>query len=197
MGWREVIHHYLMACIEDSRQVPQPSSRAQFIDEHGTPALKYREYENRTRLDKRIASQQVPLPETYKVIEESPTRVMAEVEDANSLELFAATRFLVVKTDNQWHLDDTFSNCLCKNGSCFFCRGTGYCTLCYEQRFTRFFFRFTRWFLGIVKERCVLCQGKPRCKYCNATGRCEHCSQSPIPGWRSRSSFLPENEMGG
>jgi hypothetical protein len=190
MGWREVIHQYLKACVEDSRHVPPPRRRAQFIDELGTAALKHRERENRTRSDKQVASQQVPPLETYKVIEESPTRVIAEVEKANLLELFFATRFLVVNVDNQWKLDDIFLNCTCKNGVCFYCEGKGYCTLCNGRGFTRRFF-------GLLKPDCILCQGKPKCKFCSGTGRCQHCSQSPIPGWTSRTSILTEDNVSG
>jgi hypothetical protein len=190
MGWREVIHQYLSACVADSREVPPPMSRAQFIEDLGTTALKHREWQNRTQSDKRVASQQVPPPETYKEIEESPTRVIAEVEKANLLELFCTTRFLVVKVDNQWKLDDIFWNCTCKNGVCFYCRGKGYCTLCNGRGFTRQFF-------GLLKQECILCKAKPKCTFCSGTGRCEHCLESPIPGWTSRTNIIPDDNVGG
>jgi hypothetical protein len=190
MGWRGVIHHYLMACVEDSRRVSPPTRRAQFIDEHGTTALKHREQENQARLEKRVESQQVPSPETYKVIEESPTRVIAEVEKGNLLELFGATRFLVVNVDNQWKLDDIFWNCVCKTGVCILCEGKRYCMHCNGRGFTRRFF-------GLLKQECILCHGKPKCTYCSGTGRCKHCSESPIPGWTSRTNILPEENAGG
>ncbi len=123
MDWREVIYQYLSACVADSRQGPPPTSRAEVIDDLGTAALKHRERQNQMLSDKRVASQQVPPPETYTVIEESLTRVIAEVEKANLLELFCTSRFLVVKVDNQWKLDDIFWNCTCKNGVCFYCQG--------------------------------------------------------------------------
>ena len=190
MDWRGVIHHYLMACVEDSRRVSLPKSRIQFIDEHGTTALKLCQQEKKTRSDKLVASQQVPLPEMYKVIEESPTRVLAEVEKANLLELFRATRFLVVNVDNQWKLDDTFSNCVCKTGGCFGCESKGYCRVCEGRGLTRRFF-------SLMKQECFLCHGKPKCKFCDGTGRCDLCSQSPIPGWRSVTRIPPEDKMRG
>jgi hypothetical protein len=190
MGWREVIHQYLTACLADSRQNPLPTSRAQCIDDLGTTALKDRERQNRIQLDKRLLSQQVPPPETYKAIEEGPTRVVAEVEKANLSELFFNNRFLVIKVDSRWKLDDVFWPCTCENGVCFFCDGTGYCTLCNGRGFTRRFF-------GLLKQECLYCKAKPKCKYCGGTGRHDHCSDSPIPGWTSRTKILPDDEMDG
>ena len=190
MGWREVIHRYLSACVADSRQAPPATSRAQFIDELGTTALKQRERQNRTNWDKQVASQRVPPSGTYKVIEESPARVIAEVDKANLFELFGATRFLLVNVDNQWQLDDIFWNCTCKNGLCFYCEAKGFCTFCHGSGVTRRFF-------GLLKQECLLCQGKPKCKFCNGTGRCEYCLESPIPGWTSRTSIIPEDDLGG
>jgi len=190
MGWRVVIHHYLMAFVEASRPVAPPTSWAQFIDMHGTTALKHREQENRTRSEKRLASKQVPPPETYKVIEESPTRVLAEVEKFPLLEVLGAHRFLVVKVDDQWKVDDIFYKCFCKNGVCRICAGKGYCTACNWPFFTRSLF-------SLLRQECNLCQGNRKCKPCGGKGRCEHCSQSPIPGWRSQTSILPEDNVSG
>jgi hypothetical protein len=190
MGWREVIHKYLGACLADSRQMPSPTNRAQVIDDLGTPALKRRERENGTKLANREASQQVPPPEMYKVIEESLTRVIAEVEKANLLELFCTTRFLVVKVDDQWKLDDIFWHCTCENGVCFFCLGKGYCTLCNGRG-------FTRWFFSLLKHECTLCNATAKCKVCSGTGRCEHCLESPIPGWTTRTNILRDDGVDG
>jgi hypothetical protein len=190
MTWRQVIHQYLMACAEDFRRMSPVTSETRFITEHGTTSLGLREREYRTQADKLRAAQQWPLPETYKVIEESPTRVIADLQNSKLIELFCATRFVVVSIDNEWKLDDTFLKCSCENGDCFFCDGTGYCRVCYRGP-------FARWFFGLVKERCGFCQGKPKCKYCDATGRCVDCFQSPFPGWRSRMSVLPEDEVSG
>jgi len=190
MCWREVIHQYLIACVDDSRCFSQPTSRQHFMDEYGSTAMKLREQEIRTLLDKRAASQQVPLPDTYKVIEENPQRVITEIEKSNLMELFCTTRFLIVKVDNQWKLDDIFYSCTCTNGICQFCEGNGYCRLCQGRLITRRFF-------GLAKQKCFLCQGKPKCEYCEGTGRCEFCSQSPIPGWKSRTSILSEDTKSG
>jgi len=137
-----------------------------------------------------VASQQVPPPETYKVIEENLTRVIAEIEKANLLELFCTTRFLVVKVDDQWKLDDIFWNCTCESGVCFYCQGKGYCTVCNGRG-------FIRWFFGLLKQECILCKGKPKCTFCSGTGRCEHCLESPIPGWTSRTKILPDDLVDG
>ena len=189
MGWREVIHQYLSACVADSRQAPPRATRALVIDNLGTAVLKHRERENRIKLDKRVASQQVPPRETYKVIEESPTRVIAEVEKANLLELFGPTRFLVVKVDDQWKLDDIFWNCACRTGVCFCCKGKGHCAFCNGRGFIRRFF-------GLLKQECI-CKGEPKCTFCSGTGRCEHCLESPIPGWTSRTKILPDDMLDG
>ena len=181
MNWREVIYQYLLACLEDSQRESPPKRRAQFMDEHGTSALKQRKQENQTRLDTRVASQQVPHPDTYKVIEESPTRVIVEIEKTKDLmELEAYTnRFLVVNVDGQWKLEDVFRKCYCcKDGNCHFCEGNGCCTVCHGTGFTRHFF-------GLMKMKCFMCQGKSTCDVCKGTGRCEHCAQSPFPGWKS------------
>lgn len=183
MGWREIIHQYLTACIEDSLQLPPPWSRAKFIDEFGTTALYHRENHNQMRLDRRVKSQQVPPLETYKVIEESATRVIAEVEKTNHVELFSNMRYLVVMVDNQWKLDDIFWNCICKNGACNICQGTGNCRLCNGRGFRRRYF-------GLVKQACQLCEGKPQCTFCRGTGRCDHCLDSPMPGWQSRTNII-------
>jgi len=189
MNWREVIYQYLLACLEDSKRWGPPKNRAQFMDAYGTNDLKQREQENQVRSDKRSASQRVPLPETYEVIEESPTRVIAEIKKSNDLtaELdFSDNRFLVIKVDNQWKLDDVFWKCsLCKTGTCDFCDGKGFCTFCNGTGFTRHFF-------GLMKMKCVLCDGKPKCTLCSGTGRCSQCSPSSIPGWTSRTSLLYE-----
>lgn len=189
MGWREIIYQYLLACLGDSQRESPPKRRAQFMDEHGTSALKQREQEKQTRLDTRVASQQVPHPDTYKVIEESPTRVIAEIEKTKDLmELEAYTnRFLVVNVDGQWKLEDVFWKCFsCKDGHCHFCEGKGSCCLCKGTGFTRHFF-------GLMKMKCILCQGNPTCQFCKGTGRCTNCSQDPIPGWMSRTSIHPED----
>ncbi len=133
MGWRKVIHQYLSAGAADSRQMPAPTSRAKFIEEFGTPALKHREQINRTHWDNRAASQQVPPPESYTVIEESPMRIIAEVEKANLPELYCTTRFLIVKVENQWMLDDTFCTCIC-SGDEFL---TGFASIAKERDFAR------------------------------------------------------------
>jgi hypothetical protein len=123
MDWREVIHRYLSACVEDSRQARPPLSRLHFIDELGTTALKSREAQNRTRLENKMASQKVLLPETFKEIEGSPTRIVAEVEKANVFELFFTTRFLLIMEDDQWKLEDILWKCSCENGMCISCKG--------------------------------------------------------------------------
>jgi hypothetical protein len=192
MNWREVIYQYLLACLEDSKRWTPPKRREQFMDAYGTSALKQREQENQVRTGKWIASQRVPLPETYEVIEESPTRVIAEIEKGNGLtaELdLSDHRFLVIKVDNQWKLDDVFWKCCsCKNGTCDFCEGKGFCTFCNGTGFTRHFF-------GLIKVKCVLCDGKPKCNFCSGTGRCSHCSPSTLPGWTSRTSLRDENSV--
>ena len=153
--------------------------RTQFIHQRGTAALQHHELQSRTETDKKVASQQVPPPETYKVIEESPTRVIAEVE-GNLFELLLRTScFLVVMVDDEWKLDDIFWSCTCKKGVCFACRGNGHCTYCNGRGFTRR--------AVFLKRTCVLCHGKARCKFCSGTGQCDHCIESPIPGWVSRS----------
>ena len=77
-----------------------------------------------------MASEQVPPLDTYKQIEETPSRVIAEVEKTNHPDLFFTTRFLVVKVDNEWKLDDIFWKCTCENGVCYICKGTGFCAFC-------------------------------------------------------------------
>jgi hypothetical protein len=190
MGWREVIYHYLRACVADSRKAPWGTSRSRFIDALGTTALKHREQQSRAQNEKRVASQQVPAPETYKEIETSPTRVIAEVEKANLLELFLTIRFLVVKVDDQWQLDDIFWKCSCENGTCFFCRGAGYCTACHGKG-------FARWFFGLLKPRCIVCNGQPGCTFCGGKGRCKYCLESPLPGWTSRTRIISDANEGG
>jgi hypothetical protein len=192
MNWREIIYQYLLACHEDSKRWCPPKSKEQFLDAYGTDALKQREQENHVRSDKRLASQRVAPPETYEVIEESPTRVIAEIKKANDLtaELdFRDQRFLVIKVDDQWKLDDVFWKCFsCENGACHFCDGKGVCIFCNGAGFTRHFF-------GLMKMKCVLCNGKPECTFCNGTGRCSYCSQSTFPGWTSRTSLLDEENV--
>jgi hypothetical protein len=192
MNWRDVIYQYLLACHEDSKRWCPPKSKEQFMDAHGTDALKQREQENQKRSDERLASQRVPLPETYEVIEESPTRVIAEIKKANDLTddlHFIDHRFLVIKIDNQWKLEDVFWKCsLCKTGTCDFCDGKGFCTFCNGTGFTQHFF-------GLIKVKCAVCNGKPKCTLCSGTGRCSHCSTSTIPGWASRTSLLDEDKQ--
>jgi hypothetical protein len=124
------------------------------------------------------------------VIDESPTRVIAEIEKANLLELFCTQRFLVVNVNGEWKLDDIFWNCTCKDGVCFYCDGKGYCTYCNGKG-------FMKWFFGLLKEECTVCRGNPKCKFCSGTGRCEYCSESPIPGWRSQTNIVPVDEPDG
>jgi hypothetical protein len=192
MNWREIIYHYLLACHEDSKRWCPPRSNEQFMDAHGTDALKQREQENQKRSERRLASERVPLPETYDVIEESPTRVIAEIKKSNGLTAdleFSDYRFLVIKVDNQWKLDDVFWKCFsCDNGTCTLCGGKGFCTFCNGKGFTHQFF-------GLLKMKCELCDGKPECTFCNGTGRCSYCSQSAFPGWTSRTSLLDEDKQ--
>jgi len=183
MDWREVIHQYLSSCVADSRRVPPPTRRAHAIKELGTTALKDRHLQNQIQASKRAASQQAPPCETYKVIEESQTRVIAEIEKADFIELCIATRFLVLKVDDQWKLEDIFWKCTCKSGICFYCEGTGSCPHCHGAGFTRAFF-------GLRKQGCGLCKANSKCTFCNGVGRCKHCLESEIPGWTSQSKNL-------
>jgi hypothetical protein len=187
MDWREVIHRYLSACATDAGKRAPCASRAQFIVEHGTTSLIKREQQNETQREKWLASQQVPSPESYKEIEASPTRVIAEVEKSHHCELSLITRFMVAKVDNEWKLDDIFWSCICEDGICFYCQGTGYCRHCNGIGFTRRFF-------GLLKQDCILCRAKPSCTFCNGLGRCQRCVESQSPDGPAGLAFGTTSE---
>jgi len=79
-GWRVVLYHCLMACVEIAVVSPRPTSRAQFTTSMGLPRATSRTGKSNA-IRQASASQQVPLPETYKLIEESPTASLRGRED--------------------------------------------------------------------------------------------------------------------
>jgi hypothetical protein len=177
MTWRDVIHEYLKACREDSQATRAKKKTS--LEHFASDALLQLMKENERQSAEWVASQTVPSPDTYKEIEATPTRVVAEVEKAKSFELSFATRFLLTSVVGEWKIEDIFWKCTCTDGACFFCRARGKCIGCGGNGFISRFF-------GLRKVRCRLCNGKKDCNTCNGTGRCTFCCDSDIPGWNSK-----------
>ena len=181
MNWREVIHKYLTALAQDTHDCRQQANSVRertFMQSYATLACKERYIQKMDDFLKFEAPLQSP--ETYKVIEEHPQLVIAEVEGVDRGQPMVLTRFRLRRDNSSWLLDDIFWKCVCsdENGKCFDCKGTGKCTFCEGSgTMTKFW--------GIIKVKCVLCGGQPICQQCSGTGLCKHCSESDMPGWNS------------
>lgn len=180
MNWREVIHQYLIACAEDTREQLLSAAKnrqRKHIEEHGTVSLRERDAKKMQSL---VLKYGAPLnsPDGYQVVEEHADLVIVEVEPDPNGHPIVQTRFRLMQRDETWELDDIFWKCHCPGGKCSLCDGTGTCRICNGKGTWR-----TCW--GLVRRECMLCHGEAICKHCKGTGLCTFCKESDMPGWTS------------
>lgn len=184
MEWRELIHRYFTACLQDSRRTLPVSEVEKFVAEFGSATLVHRNSTSKTNWKKKAKLLTVPPTDAYKVIESDTDRVVAEVETDLPLHLPGSTRFLVVKIDGEWKLEDYYWRCPCNDGKCFACENKGRCSICAGNG-------YTSRFLGLFRKTCLVCNGSGECTLCNGEGRCISCSKSQFPGWKSWTNLEP------
>lgn len=183
MHWREVIYRYLSACADDVIRDTTRTRREQFIRNFGTDGLNQREQTHQAEIRGQYQLKGIPGPDNYQVIDADSSQIVAELDECSDFgELVFPTRFVLVRIDDVWLLDDILWRCMCKDGSCFSCKGTGQCQICnVNTDFSDL--------LDEPEEKCGICNGDQRCDVCRGSGHCEYCQDSDMPGWKSRASL--------
>jgi hypothetical protein len=188
MDWRDVVYSCLQAHRDDVRKELDSTlsnSEARFLEEYGVPAVAhgYR----KAAMAHCDALEALGPKESYDVIEESPGRLLAQVNcpgetppDPSSVPMLA-TRFLLIEGNNGWSIGSIYHPCISCNsvhvrtrarevGKCFFCDGRGL-DIVPEVRLRGFW----------LFKRCIRVS-RP-CKYCGGTGKCSKCAGEDLPGW--------------
>lgn len=187
--WRDLIHAYLHAYRDDVQgkfALGLSGSEAQFLNECGTDAVRQgHDTATKALLDR---LKQPPSRESYEVIEESASRILAQVcSNRNSPHEipvpYWTTRFLLIKEEAVWRIAGIFHPCISCNkhgisdtappsepGKCCYCRGKGTGFVPHVQ--IRGFWIFKQRYMEIGP-----------CERCGGSGKCQKCAGEAMPGW--------------
>ena len=175
LPWQTVVENYLQACFDDQRNAHAArlsNHQAAFLKENGSDLIL--ELYDSSR-NEALNSLQSFLPATdWRVIEETPNRVMVEIPVDKDAKRFArivpfqTTRILLLNPRGAWQIYDILNPCL----SC-------QTTVPQKKR---------------EPGRCPICRGSGEfidrpCEQCEGTGECSRCRAEPSPGWQ-RALFL-------
>lgn len=168
--WQQTLHEYFVACVRQSQMRGQelPKQRAMML--LGTPELINRQARASEEYLNRALSFRPPDPSEYTVVEASTEQVVVEVGPGDLIELARKIRMKLVLRD-RWLIADIYHKCICDDGNCNICDGSGRCMGCGGEDLN-------------LPSSCPMCTDG-RCFNCSGHGGCDLCHPTDIPGWRS------------
>ncbi|MCR9202098.1 MAG: hypothetical protein NXI04_25935 [Planctomycetaceae bacterium] len=174
-SWQQTLHEYFVACVRQSqmRGPDLPKQRALML--LGTPELINRQQRASEDYANRALSFRPPDPDEYVVVESSESRMVVELGKGELMERLSKSRYRLVRKDG-WLIADIYRKCVCDDGSCQICEGSGKCMGCGAQD-------------PALPEDCLICTNG-LCFNCQGHGECDLCRPTDMPGWTSEFRSL-------
>ena len=169
-SWQQTLHEYFVACVRQAqmRGPDLPKQRALML--LGTPELINRQQRASEDYAHRALSYRPPELDEYIVVESSESRMVVELGKGELIERLSKSRYTLLWNDG-WLIADIHRKCVCDDGTCQICEGSGKCMGCSAGDLA-------------ISEDCLICNDG-RCFNCKGHGQCDLCHPTDMPGWNS------------
>ena len=178
MHWRTLLENYLAACALDDvvrLEAERHGHRYKFLTEHASTEFIHLEKRRHEKNHLKVSADAAD-PESFKLIEQTDTTIVVEVEPGDNQIPHTTSRFQFVAEDSNWLFNDYFWKCSCSDGNCRWCEGSGICVVCRGD------------------GNCKFCDNQLTCQLCKGAKKCSICSDSIMPGWNSMKPKFKEDK---